>query len=93
MPTLTNKEAAARLGVSPSFLNKERMAGNGPVAYRYGRRKVVFLASDVAAYAAAHRQEPSAQHTAGSSQDKGVKGGPILGRRGGVKPGHGLRTA
>ncbi|MDT0188228.1 hypothetical protein Q9S36_49370 [Microbacterium sp. ARD31] len=22
-----------------------------------------------------------------------VKGGPILGRRGGVKPGHGLRTA
>ncbi|CAM3168127.1 helix-turn-helix domain-containing protein [Methylobacterium mesophilicum] len=55
--TLSTREAARRLGVSVSFLNKARMAGHGPAAYMYGR-KVVYLPSDVEAYAAAHRQEP-----------------------------------
>lgn len=68
--TLSNKEAAARLGVSPSFLNKARQSGNGPVAYKYGR-KVVYLAADIAAYAAAHRQAPSSQRTADAPQDQG----------------------
>jgi predicted site-specific integrase-resolvase len=57
--TLNTKQAAGRLGVSVSYLNKARMAGYGPVAYMYGR-KVVYLRSDVEAYAAAHRQEPAA---------------------------------
>lgn len=71
---LTTQEAARRLGVSPSYLNRARVGGFGPAAHRYGR-KIVYLASDVAAYAAAHRIEPTAVSSPASSSSNGIEGG------------------
>lgn len=53
------REAARRLGVSESFLNKARAAGTGPAAYVFGRC-VAYRVADIEAYAAAHRVEPTA---------------------------------
>ncbi|KAB7785380.1 helix-turn-helix domain-containing protein [Methylorubrum populi] len=71
---LTTRETAHRLGVSPSYLNRARAGGYGPVAHRYGR-KIVYLASDVAAYAAAHRLEPIAADASTASPSNTIEGG------------------
>lgn len=62
--TISSEEAARRLGVSRSYLDKARAAGMGPVAYRFGK-KVVFRVLDIEAYAAAHRVEPAASTEGG----------------------------
>ncbi|KMO44016.1 hypothetical protein VQ03_05405 [Methylobacterium tarhaniae] len=54
---MKTREAARRLGVSESFLNKARAARTGPAAYVFGRC-VAYRVADVEAYAAAHRIEP-----------------------------------
>lgn len=71
---LNTKEAAGRLGVSTSYLNRARALGFGPVAHRYGR-KIVYLASDVAAYAAAHRVEPISADDTTASTSETIDGG------------------
>jgi predicted DNA-binding transcriptional regulator AlpA len=72
--TLKTKQAARRLGVSVSYLNKARAAGFGPRAFRYGRR-IVYRAADIAAYAAAHMQEPVATDAPAPSPSNGNEGG------------------
>lgn len=66
------REAARRLGVSESFLNKTRAAGTGPAAYVFGRC-VVYRVADIEAYAAAHRVEP----TVVAAQSTNERGGVI----------------
>lgn len=63
-------EAAHRLGVSESFLNKARAAGAGPAAYVFGRC-VAYRVADVEAYAAAHRVEPAVA-VAPASDERGA---------------------
>lgn len=72
--TLTTKETARRLGVSVSYLNKARAAGFGPRVSRFGR-KLVYRAADVAAYAAAHVQEPVASDASVPSPSSDIEGG------------------
>ena len=54
-PPLPVRDAAARLGVSASFLNKARMSGDGPAYLKIGRR-VLYRPTDLDAFAAAARR-------------------------------------
>jgi len=47
---MTEKEAAGYLGVSPSFLAKRRVSGDGPHFIKYGGKRVVYLQSDLEAW-------------------------------------------
>lgn len=51
---LNTAEAAERLGVSISYLNKRRLTGGGPVFVKIGAR-VVYDPSDLTAWVAARR--------------------------------------
>ncbi len=46
---LTTSQAAAYLGVSPEFLAKARVSGNGPAFARFGR-KIVYRLIDLNEY-------------------------------------------
>ena len=53
---LTEDEAARYLGVSPSFLAKHRVSGDGPQFVKYGGKRVVYLRSDLEAWRDAQRR-------------------------------------
>ncbi len=57
---LTTAEAAQRLGVSTSYLNKLRLTGGGPVFMKMGT-KVVYSPSDLSAWAASRRRTSTSQ--------------------------------
>lgn len=57
---LTTAEAAQRLGVSTSYLNKLRLTGGGPVFMKMGA-KVVYSAGDLSAWAASRRRTSTSQ--------------------------------
>lgn len=57
---LNTAEAAERLGVSASYLNKLRLTGGGPVFVKMGA-KVVYDASDLGAWVAARRRTSTSQ--------------------------------
>lgn len=57
---LTTAEAAERLGVSASYLNKLRLTGGGPVFVKMGA-KVVYDASDLGAWVSARRRTSTSQ--------------------------------
>lgn len=50
------KDAARFLGVSPSFLAKRRVSGDGPNFVKYGGKRVVYLRSDLEAWRDAQRR-------------------------------------
>ena len=54
------KDAARFLGVSPSFLAKRRVLGDGPYFIKYGGRRVVYLRSDLEAWRDARRRTATA---------------------------------
>lgn len=68
--TLTTRQAARRLGLSVSWLNKARARGEGPDHFRYGRR-VVYRFRDVEAYAAAHRASVAPSTSSSSDEQDG----------------------
>lgn len=55
MITLSVKEAALRLGMSKSWLDKKRVEGGGPPYLKLGRR-VVYDELDLVAWASQHRR-------------------------------------
>jgi len=56
---LTTKEAAMRLGLSPSTLNKARVGGTGPqIPHVLLGGSVRYKASDLDAFIEAHRVQP-----------------------------------
>lgn len=67
-PRLLNvKEAAERLGVSVSYLNKLRLTGDGPVFIKLGARRVVYDQADIAEWLQGCRRVS----TAGDAPGKG----------------------
>lgn len=56
-------EAAELLGVSPSFLNKARMLGSGPVYVKIGRN-VGYASRDLEAYVESRKTAHTAQNAA-----------------------------
>jgi len=57
---LNTAEAAQRLGVSTSYLNKLRLTGGGPVFMKLGA-KVVYSPADLSAWAASRRRTSTSQ--------------------------------
>ncbi|WP_336975923.1 helix-turn-helix domain-containing protein [Brevundimonas nasdae] len=57
---LNTAEAAQRLGVSISYLNKLRLTGGGPVFMKLGA-KVVYSPTDLTAWAASRRRTSTSQ--------------------------------
>jgi predicted DNA-binding transcriptional regulator AlpA len=53
---MAEKEAAQFLGVSPSFLAKRRVSGDGPQFVKYGGKRVVYLRLDLEAWRNAQRR-------------------------------------
>ncbi len=65
-PKLLNvNEAADRLGVSVSYLNKLRLSGLGPVFIKLGSRRVGYDQSDLAAWVQECRRTSTANAKAG----------------------------
>lgn len=60
---LNTAEAAQRLGVSSSYLNKLRLTGGGPVFVKMGA-KVVYDLDDLSAWVAARRRSSTSQSAA-----------------------------
>jgi hypothetical protein len=58
---LTPREAAARIGVAPDTLRTWRMNHAGPGFHKYSARVFRYAESDVEAYIAEHRYDPSAR--------------------------------
>lgn len=60
-PRLLNvNEAADRLGVSVSYLNKLRLSGNGPMFIKLGSRRVVYDPADLSRWLDACRRQSTA---------------------------------
>lgn len=57
---LNTAEAAHRLGVSASYLNKLRLTGGGPVFVKLGA-KVVYDLADLTAWVSARRRTSTSQ--------------------------------
>ena len=57
---LNVNEAAERLGVSVSYLNKLRLKGTGPVFMKLGTRRVVYDPADLALWLSACRRSSTA---------------------------------
>tara|TARA_R110000764_G_scaffold69361_1_gene143554 strand:+ start:22 stop:228 length:207 start_codon:yes stop_codon:yes gene_type:complete len=57
---LTTPEAAERLGVSASYLNKARLTGDGPVYLKLGH-KVVYDPADLTDWLNARRRSSTSQ--------------------------------
>jgi hypothetical protein len=56
------REAAAYLNVSPSWLNKRRVYGDGPRYAKFGRR-VNYLIADLDDFAARNRRQNTSQQS------------------------------
>lgn len=52
---LTTQQAAARLGVSTSWLEKLRVRGDGPPYYKVSPRRVLYRIADLTAWMEEHR--------------------------------------
>ena len=52
---MTEKDAAAFLGLSPRTLQRYRITGGGPVYRRLGLRRIAFLRSDLLSWAESGR--------------------------------------
>lgn len=61
---LTVKEAAAYLRVSKSYVDKLRVYGGGPKFLRFGKRKIVYSAADLDAWAASRRHGSTSEYAA-----------------------------
>lgn len=60
---LNTTEAARKLGVSVSYLNKRRLTGGGPVFVKIGA-KVVYDPADLSAWINARRRSSTSQMVA-----------------------------
>jgi predicted DNA-binding transcriptional regulator AlpA len=60
-------EAAQRLGVSVSYLNKLRLTGGGPHFIKLGARRVVYDPSDLAAWVAQCRRTSTSSRSPGAA--------------------------
>lgn len=58
---LRRREAAVYLGVSPGFLEKAALRGDGPPMLKLSARLVVYDRADLDAWAAAHRVTSTSQ--------------------------------
>ncbi|WP_374578530.1 helix-turn-helix transcriptional regulator [Phenylobacterium sp.] len=63
---LSVSEAADRLGVSPSFLNKARSAGDGPPFVKIGAR-VAYDQGDLVAWLDRQKRTSTARHSRDST--------------------------
>jgi hypothetical protein len=52
---LTTQQAAARLGVSTSWLEKLRVRGDGPPYYKVSQRRVLYGIGDLTTWMEEHR--------------------------------------
>jgi excisionase family DNA binding protein len=64
---LTVSEAAQRLGVSVSYLNKLRGSGGGPAFMKLGSRRVAYDPADLAAWLQECRRTSTAEQAAGGA--------------------------
>ncbi len=59
--TLTQQEAAARLGITPEALRKWRRFGRGPKFLRLGQKLIRYREEDIEAFIAANVVAPEAR--------------------------------
>jgi predicted DNA-binding transcriptional regulator AlpA len=59
---LTPSEAAIHLRVSKSYLDKLRVYGGGPQFLRLGKRKILYAAVDLDAWAASRRHNSTSEY-------------------------------
>jgi hypothetical protein len=62
-PRLNVEEAAAHLHISPSFLNRARCRGDGPIFLKIGTR-VVYDVADLDAWLASKRHQSTSERAA-----------------------------
>ena len=64
---LSVAEAARRLSLSQSYLNKLRSAGGGPVFVKFGPRRVAYRTADLDAWVAGMLRASTGEAEAGAS--------------------------
>lgn len=69
MDHLSVNEAARKLGLSVSWLNKARITGGGPAYLKLGRR-VFYSIGDLEAWVAAHRRRNTSTYAAQQHADR-----------------------